>query len=461
MACMGWRLTIALGLGLSVLAARAADAGIDPDSADHAQPPTDGLAPSETATPPQESSPPAESAGRPAEPGEPAAKRHDDGERRAAPQESPRAQEPRKPASHGSQNRNRLLYVVTQAPLSIYVYGLSIPLALDFGNAKLAIATPLIVAPFAFGAHFWISNRVEFQESHLRGTNYLSIASLYLSHALPFAIMNLNTLDDVADAFRVSSFISLAAYPAGIWAGYLLGDQYVDAPGRIQTQAHFASAFGMLGFFSPFLYFERPNDHLGDIFHLGLGQSIGMAVAGHFLASFSHEGQNIPEGVTSGIVTHGSLGAGLGLTAAAIGDASTARPWMGMALAGGTLGVMEGLFYFRNRYDTQERAFFNLLGTGAGALMGGGALILAFDKDASAHSQKILFTSLIAGGAVLGYAVTDILTRGMEDRRAAVPAEEKSWSDHVALNLVPFLEPQVRDQQIYYRYRIPGLSLTF
>jgi len=367
--------------------------------------------------------------------------------------------------SVSSQRKNRMWYIATQSALSTYVYGVSIPLALDVQSTRARIATPMIVAPFAFGAHFWFAKNRPFEDAHRKGTSYLSLASLYASYALPFAIMNQND-----NPYRVASLLTIATYPAGIYGGYLLGDQYVDLPGRIDTQEKFALGFGAMGFFSPFLYYDRLETHGEAIVRLALGQSVVMATLGHFLADHYRTGQNIPDGVNTGIMDHTILGAGVGLEVAALADASHVRPWMGAALFGGTLGFMEGLFYYRNSYDSQERGLYNTLGGMGGTLLGGGLAYLFYDDKASDYAQKTTMVSLLVGGTLLGYCATNILTDGMEDRTGL--KENTSWTNRLAFNPIPVPEPQVIDhgyggfrngtgREIYLRYHMPGFSYTF
>ncbi len=360
--------------------------------------------------------------------------------------------------SISSQRRNRMLYMANQTVLSTYIYGISLPIAFDNESSRVAIATPMLVAPFAFGAHFWFSKNRPFEDAHLKGTTYLSYSALYGSYALPYALLG---NDSGSNTFRVASLISLAAYPLGIYGGYLLGDKYIDLPGRIETQQGFAAGFGIIGFFSPFLYYDDHNldKHIELVVRLGLAQSVGMATLGHFMADNYRSGENIPGGVNAGIVNHSILGGGLGLEVAALADASTFRPWLGAALLGGTLGFMEGLYYHRNSYDTQERGLYNSLGMGAGTLFGAGLLYLFFPNDGSDYAQKNTSTALLLGGAALGYIATNILTDGMEDKpnHAAKP----NWTDHLAVNLMPIPEPQIRNREIYLRYRMPGVSYRF
>ena len=367
--------------------------------------------------------------------------------------------------SVSSQRKNRMWYIATQSAISTYVYGVSIPLALDVHSARTLIATPMIVAPFAFGSHFWFAKNRPFEDAHRKGTSYLSLASLYASYALPFSIMDWDS-----NPYRVSSFLTILTYPAGIYGGYLLGDKYLDLPGRIDTQEKFAIGFGAMGFFSPFLYFANPGHHTEALIRFSLGQSVAMATLGHFLADHYRSGQNIPDGVNTGIMDHTVLGAGAGLEIAALADASDVRPWMGAALFGGTVGFMEGLFYYRNSYDSQERGLYNTLGGMGGTLLGGGLAYLFYDDKSSSYAKKTSIVSLLVGGTLLGYCATNILTDGMEDRTGL--KEKASWTDRLAFNPIPVPEPQVIDhgygrfgnqtgREIYLRYHIPGFSYTF
>lgn len=355
--------------------------------------------------------------------------------------------------SLSTQRKNRMWYIGTQTVMSTYVYGVAIPLAFDVHSTRVRVATPMIVAPFAFGAHFWFAKNRPFEDSHLNGTAYLSLASLYASHALPFALM-----DWEDDPYQAASLVTLAAYPLGVWAGYKLGDSYVDLPGRVDTQRKFALGFGLLGFFSPFLYYSDVDAHSEAIVRLGLGQSVALAAAGHFLANNYRTGENIPDGVNTGILSHTVLGAALGLEVAALADAEEVRPWMGAALLGGTLGFMEALYYYRNSYDSRERGLYNTLGGLAGTLLGGGLCMLACDAGASDHVEKIAVASFLVGGTWLGYWATNFLTQGMEDRTAG---SGDSWTDRLAFNPIPIPEPTLRNGVAETRYRVPGISYRF
>lgn len=378
---------------------------------------------------------------------------------------APAAEPPKSTRSTSSQRKNRIWYMGYQVPISTYVYGFAIPEALDVESDRVRVALPLLTAPVAFGAHLWFAKSRTFEDAHLIGTRYLSVASLYASYALPFAFMDF----DDSSPFRTAAYLSVLTYPLGIWGGYELGNKYIDMPGRVETQSKFATGFGTLGFFSPFLYFEDLDDNIENVVRLGLGQSLVFAAGGHFISEYYRAGENIPGGVTTGILTHSILGAGLGLEIAALSDASTVRPWLGAALAGGTLGFMEGLWYFSKRYDNNERGFYNILGTGAGVAMGAGVLVLVASNDASDYMQKVVPVSLLLGGALIGYAATDLLTSGMEDLPAAGP---NHWTERLAFNPIPIPIPEIADRRsiarpgtadrkVTYRYQVPGLTFTF
>lgn len=374
----------------------------------------------------------------------------------------PREQEPRaRPAPRGTPRelrRNRILYLSYQLPLATYVYGGATPYAFDLEEPRYYVAFPLLAAPLAFMGHLAFTRDIAIEESHLMGTSYLSTAAIYAAYALPFAFM-----DEDSDArFRTAAILSYAAYPLGVWGGFAIGDRNLDSPGRVRTQSNFALSFGALGFFSPFLYFDDFEPNVESIFRLGLGQSVAFAAAGHFMSEYYRAGENIPGGVTTGILTHAALGAGIGAEIAALSDASSVRPWFGAALAGGTLGFMEGLWYYRKRYDSDEQGWLNVLGTTLGTTMGAGILFLTLDDGMSDHALKITVTSCLVGGALVGYIASDLLTSGEEQRPAGAAA---GWSNRLAFNPLPVPEPELREKvgarEVRYRYRMPGLSWRF
>src|SRR5690606_19121906 len=127
-------------------------------------------------------------------------------------------------------------------------------------------------------------------------------------------------------------------------------------PERLDHKMLFALGYGFLGFATPVLYFERPSRHSEDILRIGLGQSVGMAAAGHFISDYYRPGTG-SSGVPLGLATHAALGGLGGIAVAAYADASTSiRPWLGAAVIGTTLGFTEGVYFFRDSRDTRERS---------------------------------------------------------------------------------------------------------
>ena len=260
----------------------------------------------------------------------------------------------------------------------------------------------------------------------------------------------------------------MAAYPLGLWGGYTLGDKYIDLPGRIDTQQKFALGFGILGFFTPFLYFENANKNEEAIIRLGLGQSVALATAGHFLAGHYRTGENIPDGVNTGIMDHTALGVGLGLTVAAMFNAVTpgrgslpvfwAAPW----------AAWKGYGITATATTAKSAGFTTPWADWPAVLWAGASPSWLYNSEDSPHRKKVLITSLLAGGALVGYSLTNLLTFGMEDRGAQ---RADSWTDGLAVNLMPMPQPVVREtgipgpagveRKIDLRYHVQAVSYRF
>jgi hypothetical protein len=354
---------------------------------------------------------------------------------------------------------NRRYYIIWQTLLSTSAYGFAPALAFGDRTPRVLIAAPLITAPIAFGAHLWYAQNRPFTDAHRKGTFSLSGLALYTSYALPMAFTS-----DFETGFQTSVITSMLLYPAGIGLGYRQGDIYASMPGRIDTQFKFAMGFLMLGFFTPMLYYEHPDDHVETVLRLGLGQSAGFALAGHFMADYYRTGEDLPDGVPTGILTHTLLGAGTGAWMAALLNANSFRPWTGASLVGGTLGFMEGLLFFQNRYDSREKGYYSALGSLGGGLMGAGIHLLVMGDDPSTQSLKIGWTSSVLAGAWLGYATTYFLiTAGMEEDRRAQGGLNDAYSQQGwSFNPLPTPEPVLGlDGNVRTRWRVPGVSLRF
>lgn len=374
---------------------------------------------------------------------------------------------PKPVADTRGQDRQRIGYLALQFPLATALYGGALPWALDATSLKTQIATPLLVAPFAFGAHLWFSRTRPFTEAHRAGTSYLSLAGLYAGFALPASL-----IDDNDIRWRTAAWTSMALYPLSIYGGYVLGDVYASEPDRIAAQARFALGFGLLGFFSPLLYFEDFGAHQEAMWRIGLAQSVGLAAMGHFISRYDQVGPYVPGGVNLGLLNHTLLGMAAGLTVSAIADASSPRPWIGGAVLGGTLGFMESLWFFHESQDSRERGLFSMLGGGAGALAGFGMTLLTWDSDASAYRQRVTTASLLAGGTFLGYVATYALTRGMVETRRQGQREKEAERMRLGglkkpqgltwtCMPVPVVTPEKDGEKTVWHYAVPGLIARF
>lgn len=369
---------------------------------------------------------------------------------------SPRASEPRR-APAGSKV-TRSAYLGYQTALSTYVYGVGLPLGLGVDEPRVLIATPLIAAPLLFGAHLATSSKLDITESHLKASMYVPTAAVYSATALSLAFT-----PDAGEGYRIGSLIGAGAYPLGLWYAHHLGDEYRSDPSQLDAKMFFALFYGFMGLVTPVLYFEHPGQHTRDIMRIGLGQSVGMAAVGHVVADYY-----APNGATSGtqlgMMTHAALGGLTGIAVASFADASVSvRPWLGSALVGTTLGFTEGVFFFRNSRDSQERAQYAALGAAGGMTMGLGLQILFYDKDASAYARKVSWASFLVGGALVGYASTYALTGHLVEN-ASVPRrqgdgahEPPRWS----FNPVPEPEIVMSRGEPSKRWKVPGVTYRF
>lgn len=361
---------------------------------------------------------------------------------------------PRTPAGPPA---NRVAYLGYQTALSTYVYGVGLPIGLGHDNTRTLVATPLIVAPLAFGAHLASTPRLDFTDAHLKASFYAPTFATYSATALSLAFSA-----HAGDGYRIGSLIGTAAYPLGLWYGWNLGDKYRDAPEKLDNKMFFALGYGFIGFVTPVLYYERPSRHSQDILRIGLGQSVGMAVAGHFIADY-YNPHGSSSGAALGVATHAVLGALGGVAVAAYADASSSpRPWLGAGIIGGTLGLTEGVYFFRDSRDSRERAQYAALGAAGGAMMGLGIQILTYDSDYSTHAHKISWASFLVGGAYLGYAATYALTGNLTETAAREPHRDDAGTPlRWTFNPLPQRE-QVRSRgELASRWKVPGLTYRF
>ena len=360
-------------------------------------------------------------------------------------------------------SENRVAYLSYQTALSAYVYGIGVPLGLGFDSPRALIATPLIVAPLAFAAHLATVPNLEFTDAHVKASFYAPTAAVYSATALSLAFA-----PTAGDGYRIGSLIGAAAYPAGLWYGWQLGDKYRSEPEMLDHKMLFALGYGFVGFATPVLYYEHPSQHSEEIVRIGLGQSVGMAAAGHFISDYYHP-SSASSGVQLGVITHAALGGLGGIAVAAYSDASTSfRPWLGSAVIGSTLGFTEGVYFFKDSRDTWERSQYAALGAAGGAMMGLGIQILTYNDNYTAYGNKVTWASFLVGGAWVGYAATYALTPHLtgsaaRDARVGnrVARNEHSELSHWRVDPMPMQEYALSRGTPALRWKVPGVTYRF
>ena len=352
----------------------------------------------------------------------------------------------------------RSTYLGYQTALSTYVYGVGVPLGLGITEPRILIATPLIAAPLLFGIHLGTSSKLDITESHLKASMYVPTAAVYSATALSLAFT-----PDAGDGYRIGSLIGAGAYHLGLWYAHRLGDEYRSDPGLLDTKMLFALFYGFMGLVTPTLYFEHPGQHEKDIMRIGLGQSVGMAAVGHVMADY-YAPNGSTTGAQLGLLTHAALGGMTGIAVASFADASVSlRPWLGSALIGTTLGFTEGVFFFRNSRDSQERAQYSALGAAGGMTMGLGLQILFYNPDASTYAKKVSWTSFVVGGALVGYAATYALTGNMVESASNGPRQRTENREPTQWSFNPLPEPEfvMSRGEPTKRWKVPGLLYRF
>jgi hypothetical protein len=353
---------------------------------------------------------------------------------------------------------NRTAYLAYQTALSTYVYGIGVPIGLGFTGPRALIATPLIVAPLAFGAHLATTGSLDFTDAHVKASFYVPTFATYSATALSLAFA-----PHPGDGYRIGSLIGAAAYPAGLWYGWQLGEQYRDAPEQLDHKMFFALGYGFVGLVTPVLYYERPSQHSEDILRIGLGQSVGMALAGHVISDYYRPSGN-SSGVPLGLATHAALGGLGGVAVAAYADASTSwRPWLGATVIGSTLGFTEGVYFFKDSRDTRERSQYAALGAAGGAMMGLGLQILTYNEDYNSYGKKLSWASFLVGGAFTGYVGTYLLTPHLIETASLDPGrgDDVSEPSRWAFNPLPQRESVMSRGEPSTRWKVEGLTYKF
>lgn len=344
--------------------------------------------------------------------------------------------------------RNRLNYVITQTVYSMYVYSIAVPVAFDAPDK--AAAAQLLSIPVGFGTHFYLSRDKEFHDAHVWSTAYFAGSGIALSYAIPFALLGFNET-----AFRTGSLAAMAGYPVGLWMGYTHGDQLVDNPGRVRLQSTMAVTAAAMGFLTGMTWTPENG---GDIYgRVMVAQAAAAGVAGHYLSYSYRAHEAVPAGVGTGVGTHAILGFLGGATLAVWADLDDVRPAAALMLAGTGAGLAEGLYFFRNRYDSFEKARYDRWGA-----IGGAVIPLGLAALFGGEPDPKLLMGLTTAGAVGGYAITYSLTSHLQESPRDV---RHKGHPGFSFDLMPVPEMYAYEtpegREVAMRLRVPGATLRF
>jgi hypothetical protein len=345
--------------------------------------------------------------------------------------------------------RNRLNYVLTQTAFSYYLYSIALPVAFE-ADPQRSAALQVLSLPVAFGTHYLIARGKDYHDAHLWSTDYFSTNSLILSYGIPYILMGSSE-----NYFRTGSIVAAAAYPVSLWAGYRHGEQLLDDPGRVKLQSNVSTSSGLTAFLAAMAL--KP-DHEGEAYwRLTVAGTMGAGVAGHYLSYYYRPGESVPGGVGEGILTHTLLGFVAGINLAVLAEAEDGRTATALMTLGAAAGFGEGLYYFRDKQDSYERARYSIYGMLGGAMIPTGLALLAGTEP----NPKLLMTAVTAS-AIGGYAITRHFTSHLVESPRDV---KHKGHPGFTLDLLPVPEPYARQtpegSEIAMRLRVPGATWRF
>ncbi len=361
------------------------------------------------------------------------------------------AGEDKKGIMSASKFRNRLKYVTSQSIFSSYVYGLALPISLEL--EEKAAAAYLLSLPISFGVLYYLNKDRTIYDSHLYGVNYFSFNSIALTYLTSLAIMG----PDV-NAFRVGSIALLASYPYSVYMGNKHGDKYLQEPGRIGVQTAFAYTFGIGAFTLTPLWGQAMEDEEEIGVRLMTLSMLGAGIGGHFLANKYREGEYMPGGIGAGIGTFTAFGGILGLIIAADAEVDDATAFSTITTGSLGLGFLAGTQFFKNKYDTQERAGYMALGATAGGFFVLGSAILL---DVESEGFGLVYSTM--AGAAVGYTITRAVTSSLVEspRSKTASLKEKPKASRLSLNLVPMPVPYKTKEKMEIAWTLPGIQWKF
>lgn len=340
--------------------------------------------------------------------------------------------------------RNNIHYLITQSLYGGYFLGTAPPLIL---NKKSIIATtlPLSIA-LSIPLHMRILKHNTITDAHSIATGTYPGLGILTAYSLPdiFLPKTNSTSDEVNTKYRLGAALSLALYPLGLWYGFRQGDALADNPGRMVLRSSFLTNSAVIGGLSSSAFFDN-----AEFERIQMGVFLATTYAGLFAADLYRKGEYIAEGVGPGISLQMAIGF---LTTMYIPinfeRGISNRDGIKIWFFGASAGLATALYTHRKDQSSPERPVYDLLGTGAGALVGMG---LFHRLEGKTFGNALLSTTL------LGYGITHYLTRNMQE---SMPVS--SGPSKISINFVPEPEPVLDAMgKLDMRVRVQGIVARF
>lgn len=351
------------------------------------------------------------------------------------------------------QSKNRALFNRVQGGFGAGVIYWTVGFGLRPSDPSSATGLVLLGYPASYLGHFLYSRDREWSDAHVVGANYLS-TNMYLTtlFALPFLIE-----PDKEETWRTATFLAAAAYPIGIQLGYNYGEKRRSNPGRVQLSQSLANQGAFTGaLILPTLIADHDmgEDNARNMMRLSALGCVGGEVGGHVLGERLFPGERIPEGLGLGVSTLANLGLATSVELVLETDIDdNPRTFLGILLAGNTIGAVAGLKLLPARRDTRERALYISGGTALGVVGGLGLLMLNSPDDAT--PKEFYRWPLL--GAWAGYAVSTMITKDMvEPKQTAKTSSRRSPFGDFSVS--PLVVPVPENGNT--RWVWPGLTLS-
>lgn len=328
-------------------------------------------------------------------------------------------------------------------------------LALEFGLQPKDPATNLgilvLCYPASYIGHKLYAKDRDWTEAHVAGVGYGStfayVGTLYGTAGL----MGISA----ESSLRTATFTSLLAYPFGVGLGYRYGERHRTDPGRVHLAHSLATQGAFTGAVLPFVLtdWSRMNDTKSDaLFRIDVLSLAAGGFAGHLAGDRLGPDRPVPTGVGLGINTLSSLSAWTGLGIAALSHPESPNAYLGLMLAGNTLGTVAGYRMLVAREETRERATRIGMASSLGMLFGYCVFLVTSPKMDDPVEQIMAYP--IAGGWA-GYLIGTAATR-RDPKHAASRSAFGNWVGDFSVN--PLVVPVRSSSGTVWTW--PGISAT-